>query len=375
VKERTKRVTVSHAGVRRILHCDMDCFYAAVHMRDDPSLRGKPVAVGGRPESRGVVAAASYEIRKFGVRSAMPAARAQRLCPQAIFIRPDFPRYRRESGEIFKIFADYTDLVQPVSIDEAYLDCSASLEGFGSATAIAKDIRRRVHEERELTVSIGVGPNRLVAKIASDANKPDGLTVVKPAQVEAFLAPLAARSLPGVGPVTQRRLEEHGLTTVGQLREIPQEELRALVGSYGDALYRYCRGQDDRPVRVSRERKSLSSERTYENDLETLAEMDLEVARLAEGVSRGLEKRALSACTITVKVRHEDFTTVTRSQSFSSPVSSAAVIALHAKDLLRRSDAGRRRVRLLGVGASGLVLGGLEQLPLFSDDSEERKGG
>jgi DNA polymerase-4 len=345
----------------------MDCFYAAIHMRDEPSLRGKPVAVGGRPEGRGVVAAASYEIRKFGVRSAMPAARAQRLCPEAIFIRPDFPRYRRESAEIFRIFADYTDLVQPVSIDEAYLDCSAHLAGFGSATGIARDIRRRVREERGLTVSIGVGPNRLIAKIASDANKPDGLTVVKPSQAERFIAPLDVRALPGVGPVMQKRLERGGVTKIGQLRELSNEKLRRLAGSFGDTLHRYCRGQDDRPVRVSRERKSLSSERTYEEDLDVIEEMDTEVERLAAEVAQGLERRELSACTVTVKVRYEDFTTVTRSRSFPSPICSATVMAAHAKALLRRTAAGKRKVRLLGVGASNLVLGGVEQLSLFVD--------
>lgn len=364
-------MTENHPEVRRILHCDMDCFYAAVHMRDDPSIAGKPVAVGGRPEGRGVVAAASYEIRKFGVRSAMPAARALRLCPGAVFIRPDFPRYRRESNEIFRIFSDYTDVVQRVSIDEAYLDCTASLEDFGSATAIATDIRRRVRKERGLTVSVGVGPNRLVAKIASDARKPDGLTVVRPAQVEGFLMPLPARALPGVGPVTQRRLERGGVTTVGQLRALTQEELRNLAGSFGETLYRYCRGQDDRPVRVTRERKSLSSERTYEQDLETLEEMDGEVERLALEVARGLEKRELSACTLTVKVRYADFTTVTRSQSFSLPVRDELFIAGHARTLLRRTAAGQRRVRLLGVGASTLVVGGVEQLILFSSVAEK----
>ena len=366
---------MSHSDIRRILHCDMDCFYAAVHMRDDPSLAGKPVAVGGSPEGRGVVAAASYEIRKFGVRSAMPAARARRLCPQAIFVRPDFTLYRQESAEIFAIFRDYTDLVQPVSIDEAYLDCTDSLGDFGSATAIASDIRRRVREERGLTVSIGVAPNRLVAKIASDADKPDGLTVVKPAQMEAFLAPRPVRALPGVGPVMQKKLERSGLQTIGQLRELSHEDLRQLAGSYGETLYRYCRGQDERPVRVSRERKSLSTERTYERDLTTLEEMDVEIDRLAASVARGLERRDLSACTITVKVRYGDFTTVTRSRSFSLPVRAEEVISGCARRLLRKSSAGERRVRLLGVGASTLVRGGVEQLSLLPELREPRDRG
>jgi DNA polymerase-4 len=344
----------------------MDCFYAAVHMRDDPSLAGQPVAVGGSPEGRGVVAAASYEIRKFGVRSAMPAARALRLCPQAVFIRPDFQRYRKESQEIFRIFSDYSDLVQPVSIDEAYLDCTERLEGFGSATAIAQDIRRRVREERGLTVSIGVAPNRLVAKIASDANKPDGLTVVKPRQVVAFLEPRPVRALPGVGPVMERRLERGGIMTIGQLRSLSPADLKKLAGSIGEVLFRYCRGEDERPVRTSRERKSLSSERTYDKDLATLDEMDAQLDWLAASVACGLAKRELSACTVTIKVRYEDFTTVSRSQSFSSPVRSEWIIASTARRLLRRTAAAERSVRLLGVGASTFVLGGVEQLSLFA---------
>jgi DNA polymerase-4 len=281
-------------------------------------------------------------------------------------VRPDFARYRRESKEILRIFADYADLVQPVSIDEAYLDCSRSYASLGSATAIAREIRRRVREERELTVSIGVGPNRLVAKIASDAGKPDGLTVIKPRAVAAFLAPLPVRALPGVGPVTQRKLEARGLETVSQLRLLSVDELRALVGSYGGTLYGYCRGIDDRPVRERRERKSLSTERTYESDLETLEAMDEQLGWLASEVTNGLRKRQLAACTITLKVRFENFETVTRSRTLTVPVAGEQMIEDHARALLRKTEAGRRHVRLLGVGASGLLHSHAEQLLLFT---------
>jgi DNA polymerase-4 len=242
-----------------VLHCDMDCFYAAVHMRDDPSLRGKPVAIGGRPESRGVVAAASYEVRRFGVHSAMPSSRALRLCPDIIFIPPDFRRYARESEKIFAIYRELTPLVQAVSIDEAYLDVSDHLGEAGSATALAKEIRRRVREERGLTVSVGVGPNRLIAKIASDFNKPDGLTVVPPAKVQAFLDPLPVRRLHGVGPATERALAELKLATVADLRAADVEVLIERFGKHGRILHEFAHGIDDRPVETHQERKSLGT--------------------------------------------------------------------------------------------------------------------
>ncbi|MDH3255706.1 MAG: DNA polymerase IV, partial [Acidobacteriota bacterium] len=252
----------------------------------------------------------------------------------------------------------------------AYLDCSERLEGFGSATAIAEDIRRRVREERGLTVSIGVGANRLIAKIASDASKPDGLKVVKPGEEESFLAPLPVRVLPGVGPVMQQKLDRALVVTIAQVRPLSRQELRLLAGSYGETLYEYCRGRDDRPVRVSRERKSLSSERTYETDLDSLDEMDSRLEALAADVAQGLEKRRMLACTLTVKVRYADFRTVTRSRTLSTPVAASEVIAGHARSLLRKSAAGQLKVRLLGVGASSLVAGGSEQFLLFPDRAE-----
>ena len=346
----------------------MDCFYAAVHMRDDPKLRGLPIVVGGSPEGRGVVAAASYEARAFGIRSAMPAARALRLCPTVVFLRPDFSRYRAESQEIFSIFREFTEIVQPVSIDEAYLDVSGVWRSFGSATALAQELRARVLAERGLTVSVGVGPNRLVAKIASDHDKPDGLTVISPWRLQRFLDPLPARKLPGVGPVTEKKLTELGFHTLADLRRESAEKLETVLGSFGAALYRYCRGIDDRPVQLSRKRKSLSSENTFARDLASIGEIRAEIDRLADGVATALGKRELSAGTITIKVRYSDFKTVTRSRTLAAPTADPEVVRLAARDLLDRTDAGSRPVRLLGVGCSNLSSAAIEQLRLFAVD-------
>jgi len=359
---------VADERVRRILHCDMDAYYASVHVRDDPSLAGKPVVVGGDPAGRGVVASASYEARRFGIHSAMPAARAQRLCPEVVFIWPDFPRYRRESDTIFAIFRDFTPLVEPASLDEAYLDVTDHLAPYGTATAIAKEIRRRVREERRLTVSVGVGPNMLIAKIASDFRKPDGLMVVPPEKVQAFLDPLPVRRLHGVGPATERALAGLGITTVTDLRARPRAELLERFGKHGAMLHAFARGIDERAVETHQERKSLGTENTYRTDLRRIAEMDEELEHMAAEVANGLEKRTLAACTVTVKVRYSDFSTVTRSRTFAIPTTSAPRIAALAKDLLRRTAAGGRPVRLLGVSTSTLVPGAIRQLELFTND-------
>jgi DNA polymerase-4 len=351
--------------VRRILHCDMDCYYPAVHMRDDPTLVGRPVVVGGSPDSRGVVASASYEARKFGIHSAMAAAHAYRLCPHAVFLRPDFPSYRRESDRIFAIYHEYTPLVETVSLDEAYLDVTDHLGRFPSATAIAQDIRRRVREERRLTVSVGVGPNMLVAKIASDFHKPDGLTVVPPSRVQAFLDLLPVRRLHGVGPATEGALRDMGITTVAELRAQPLERLLERFKSHGRMLHAFARGVDERPVETQHERKSLGTETTYPRDLQDLQQMDEELGRMAEEVADGLERRQLAACTVTVKVRLDDFTTLTRSRTFGIPTQRPRRIAALARGLLRHTPAGDRRVRLLGVSTSTLVPATLLQLDLF----------
>lgn len=353
-------------GARRVLHCDMDCFYAAVHARDDPSLRGRPVVIGGRPEGRGVVAAASYEARRYGIHSAMPSARALRLCPEVVFIPPDFRRYHRESEKIFAIYRELTPLVQAVSIDEAYLDVTAHLGESGSATAVAREIRRRVREERELTVSVGVGPNRLVAKIASDFRKPDGLTVVPPAKVREFLDLLPVRRLHGVGPATERVLAEMGVDTVAQLRALPAAALVERFGRQGRVLFEFARGIDHRPVETERERKSLGTENTYGVDLVRLEAMEAEVERLAQEVARALAERQMVGCTVTLKVRFADFTTITRSRTLAFPLRDGGAIASCAKDLLRRTEARARPVRLIGVTASNLLRCTVDQLELFS---------
>lgn len=346
----------------------MDSFYAAVHQRDDPSLVGKPVVIGGDPSGRGVVAAASYEVRRFGVRSAMPSAEARRRCPHAVFIRPDFQRYRRESEAIFALYREVTPLVQAVSIDEAYLDVSEHLGDHGSATAVAKAIRARVREERGLTVSVGVGPNKLVAKIASDHGKPDGLVVVKPSRVEAFLEPLPVRRLHGVGPATERALGELGVATVAELRGLPVELLTSRFGRHGEGLFRFARGVDERPVDTDRVRKSLGTENTYSRDLERREAMEEELVKMAHDVAASLEKRDIAGRTVTVKVRYPDFVTVTRSQTLPAPTADAATVARLAVELLGKTDAGERPVRLLGVTVSNLDTGGVWQLPLFEGD-------
>lgn len=355
----------SVTGDRRILHCDMDCFYAAIHVRDQPELGGRPVVVGGDPAGRGVVAAASYEARAFGIHSAMPAARALRLCPQVVFLRPDFRRYRVESEKIFAIYRDFSEVMEPMSLDEAYLDVSGRLGAFGSATAIAREIRRRVRSERRLTVSVGVGPNKLVAKIASDFDKPDGLTVVPPSEVETFLAPLPVRRLHGIGPATERALAEMEVTTVAELRALSLDRLLGRFGSWGRTLWEAARGIDDRPVQVHHRRKSLSAERTFPEDIRARERLEEIVAALAAEVAGGLARRRLAACRVTVKVRYSDFETVTRSYTLATPVASAEAIATCARQLLHRTDAGSRPVRLLGVGAAALMPSKLEQLSLF----------
>jgi DNA polymerase-4 len=288
-----------------------------------------------------------------------------RLCRDAVFLRPDFRRYRAESQQIFAIFRRFTPEIQPVSIDEAYLDVTDEIGPWGSATALARAIKEQVRDERGLTVSIGVGPNKLIAKIASDFQKPDGLTVVPPSRVQPFLDPMTIRALPGVGPATERRMKRAGIETIRDLRALTLDQLTLRFGRSARWLYDCARGIDERPVRVRRSRKSLSHERTYARDLRSLVEMDLQLKDLGERVARDLEGKELSTCTISVKVRYGDFTTLTRSQTLSGPTCDPGIIAGWAKELLRRTDAGRRPVRLLGVSASNLVYGRLSQLELF----------
>ena len=339
---------------RRIIHVDMDAFYASVEQRDAPELRGKPVAVGGPPQSRGVVAAASYEARAFGVRSAMPMARALRLCPGLAVVRPDFARYRAVSQQVMAILRSATPLVEPLSLDEAYLDVTENSWGIALGRDVAIRLKRQIRSELSLTASAGVAPNKFLAKIASGWRKPDGLTVIAPERVEAFLQKLPVEALWGVGPVTAKKLRAIGIERLVEVRAADAARLERAVGSLAAWLARLARGDDPRPVEPHRPWKSLSTETTYAADLEDLARMRAEIGQLARSVAASLAKKGLRARTVTVKVRYGDFTTVTRSHT-AAPTRAAAEIVARALALLERTEAARRPVRLLGVGAHGLA--------------------
>src|SRR5471030_1046104 len=334
----------------------MDAFYASVEQRDDPSLRGKPVAVGGQPGARGVVAASSYEARAFGVRSAMPMARAVRLCPDLVIVRPDFPRYRAASQRILEIFRSCTPLVEPLSLDEAYLDVTDNRWGEPLATPVAKRLKERIREELRLTASAGVAPNKFLAKIASGWRKPDGLTVISPGRVEAFLQQLPVDALLGVGPVTAGKLRKIGIERLVEVRTADPDLLRRAVGSLAEALRRLSLGDDPRPVVPYRPYKSSSSENTYNEDLLDLDAIRAEIERMARQTAEWLARKELLARTVTIKVRYADFSTVTRSHT-AAPTRDSGEIASRALTLLDRTDAGRRPIRLLGAGVHGLAAG------------------
>jgi DNA polymerase-4 len=337
----------------------MDAFYASVEQRDDPSLRGRPVVVAWRG-ARSVVCAASYEARKFGVRSAMPAVRAERLCPQAVFVPPDFSRYKAVSRQVREIFARHTPLIEPLSLDEAYLDVTTTLTRLPSATATAEAIRDAIREETQLTASAGVAPNKFLAKIASDWRKPDGLFVVRPHQVAAFLAPLPVGRLPGVGKVMEARLAELGIVTVGDVRSFNALELEQRLGRWGRRLHELSLGIDDHPVQPDRPILQVSAEDTFEHDL-TLDEIEPHIRRLAEKAWAAHEREASGdharvARTVVLKLKTSDFHTLTRSLTPASRPDSArelADIACALRDRVERPA--QTRYRLVGVGLAGFV--------------------
>jgi DNA polymerase-4 len=339
---------------RRILHVDMDAFYASVEQRDRPELRGRPVAVGGSPTSRGVVAAASYEARAFGVRSAIPMSRAVRLCPHLVIVRPDFQKYREVSQHVFALYREVTPLVEPLSLDEAYLDVTENAWGERLGVTVARRLKREIRERTGLTASAGVAPNKFLAKIASAWRKPDGLTVIAPERVPAFLETLPVDALWGVGPVTAKRLRERGIDRLVDVRRMEAAALRAAVGSLADWLRVLAEGRDDRPVEPNRASKSSSSECTYASDLTDLDRIREEVDVMARENAAWLVDRGLVARTVTIKVRYADFSTITRSHSHG-PTNDADTIARRAVVLLEKTDAGRRPVRLLGAGVHGLL--------------------
>jgi DNA polymerase-4 len=339
--------------IRRIVHIDMDAFYASVEQRDRPELRGRPVAVGGLPDSRGVVAAASYEARRHGVRSAMPMSRAVRLCPDLVIVPPDFAKYRSISQQVLAIHRQVTPLVEPLSLDEAYLDVTENAWGEALGVDVARRLKAAIHETTGLTASAGVAPNKFLAKIASGWRKPDGLTVVAPERIESFLQQLPVDALWGVGPVTAERLRARGIQRLVDVRTADPEVLRATVGSMADWLQRLARGEDDRPVEPNRASKSSSSECTYPEDLTDLGRIREEIAGMARENALWLGRKDLVARTVTIKVRYGDFTTITRSGS-SEATSDPDEIVRRALALLEKTDAGRRPVRLLGAGVHNL---------------------
>jgi DNA polymerase-4 len=351
---------------RAVLHVDMDAFYASVEQHDDPALAGKPLIVGWEG-GRGVVAAASYEVRRFGVHSAMPMRTALRLCPQAICVRPRMQRYQEVSTMVFGVFREITPLVQGLSLDEAFLDVTASQHAQGSPVDIARSIKQRIRSLTGLTASVGVGPNKLVAKIASDLDKPDGLTVVSPERVREVLDPLSVRRLPGLGRKTGARVEAAGIHTLGELRSAPDAVLWPLFGRYAGWIRERASGIDERPVLPEVEEKSLSAEDTFEHDIGDSRTLQRQLARLADTAASRLRARGLTAGCIGVKIRRDDFTTFTRQRAVAPPTCEARAIAGVAAELLARWLAGNPGVKLRLLGVVLTELTPASQLGLFED--------
>ncbi|PYQ59750.1 MAG: DNA polymerase IV [Acidobacteria bacterium] len=351
--------------MRKIIHIDMDAFYASVEQRDRPELRGKPVIVGW-PGERSVVCAASYEARKFGVHSAMPSSRARRLCPEGVFIGPDFEKYRVVSTQIRDIFHRHTPLVEPLSLDEAYLDVTEELTGIPTATETAETIRREIRNETQLTASAGVAPNKFLAKIASDWKKPDGLFVIRPHQIESFLVTLPVRKIPGVGKATEKIMTDIGVATVGDLQRFSQEQLIDRFGKWGTRLWELARGIDDNPVEPSRKRKSWSSESTFPRDI-TLEEVADYIRGEAHSLWEALAERKLAGRTVTVKLRTGGFETATRRITPELPPASGDDLARIGTELLTRFDfPNDSRFRLAGIGVSNFVEEEEQQPVLFA---------
>ena len=355
--------------LRKIIHIDMDAFYAAVEQRDRPELRGQPVIVGGAPDKRGVVATASYEARKYGIHSAMPAATARRLCPHALFLKPRFEVYRQVSRQIRAIFQRYTELVEPLSLDEAYLDVSECERLHNSASLIAQDIQAVIQRETGLTASAGVSYNKFLAKIASDINKPNGFYLISPEQGPAFAEQLPIGKFHGIGKKTEAKMQQLGIYHGADLKQWPLERLVQTFGKAGQHYYHIARGIDLRPVVSERAYKSLGSETTFERDLDDVDEMLQQLEHLAKDVIDSLNKKQLRGYTLTLKVKYEDFQQITRSQTVSRPLLTLDDIQIWLPELLRRTEAGQRKVRLLGVTVSNFAesanTGTMRQLELF----------
>jgi DNA polymerase-4 len=361
-------------STRKIIHVDMDAFYASVEQRDNPEYRGKPIVVGGSPEGRGgVVAAASYEARKFGVRSAMPSKKAKELCPHLIFVYPRFAAYKEVSKKIREIFHRYTDIVEPLSLDEAYLDVTEDKLNIGSAIDIAKLIKEQIKAETGLTASAGISSSKFVSKIASDLQKPDGLTFIGPSKIEAFMEKLPVEKFYGVGKVTADKMKSLGLHTGADLKTLTEDQLVKHFGKSGRFFYKIVRGIDDREVHAERETKSAGAEDTFSHDLTDIQEMNDELDKIAMLVFERLKKYNLKGRTITLKIKYHDFKQITRNFSFSYPVNDLETIASTAKQLLLKSGPEGKKIRLLGISLSNFGerrTNDNGQLELFVTDNE-----
>lgn len=359
------------SGVRRIIHLDMDAFFAAIEQLDNPAYRGKPVIVGGAPHARGVVSTCSYEARKYGIHSAMPLREAGRRCPHGIFVPGRMQRYREVSAAIMKLLREYTPLVEPLSCDEAFLDVTGSQQLFGPAEEIARQIVDRIASELGLSASVGVAPNKFLAKLASDLQKPKGFVVIREEEVLSFLAPLPISRIWGVGPKTTVQLKKMGLKTIGDLQQLTLAFLRDKLGDLGVHLYRLARGVDDRPVEPTATVKSIGHETTFQEDTANRELLEETLWRLSEKVARRLRRKGLVGKVITIKIRDQDFHTITRRSTLYQPTDFEEEIFQTAHRLAEANDWGRKPLRLIGVSVSGLQTRESVQEPLFGAASAE----
>lgn len=358
----------AHSHHRKIIHIDMDAFYASVEQRDHPEYRGKPIVVGGVPEGRGgVVATCSYEARTFGIRSAMSSKMALQLCPHAIFVSPRFTIYKEVSEKIRKIFHRYTDIIEPLSLDEAFLDVTEDKQGIGSAIEVAQQIKKAIMNELQLTASAGVSINKFVAKIASDLNKPNGLAFIGPSRVEQFIEKLPVKKFFGVGKVTAEKMKKLNLHTGADLKKLSEFELIKHFGKSGAFYFKIVRGQDDRPVRPDRETKSVGAEDTFPYDLTDLEEMTIHLKKLSVIVANRLEKSSAKGKTLTLKIKYHDFKQITRSKTFDTPFDDEKVIHQIALELLCDTKPENSKVRLLGISLSNFG----EQTQKFREENEQ----
>ncbi|CAN5221105.1 DNA polymerase IV [soil metagenome] len=355
-------------GMRKIIHIDMDAFYASIEQRDSPEYKGKPIVVGGSPQGRGgVVATASYEAREFGIRSAMSSKKAVQLCPQVIFVRPRFDVYKQVSAKIREIFNRYTDLIEPLSLDEAFLDVTEDKQQIGSAIEIAKLILQAIRDELSLTASAGVSINKFVAKIASDMNKPNGFTFIGPSKIEQFMETLPVEKFFGVGKVTATKMKNLGLHTGADLKKLTEQELTKHFGKAGKFFYKIVRGNDPREVQPHRETKSVGAEDTFAYDLTSVEEMNEELEKIGDILHDRLKRSGLKGRTVTLKIKYYDFKLATRSHSFEEPVNDFETIVASAKQLLIATDPEDKKIRLLGISISNF---GYPQVRSVREESE-----